>query len=163
MPLNASQATLIKESFDIVAPIADTAAELFYARLFELDPSLRPLFRSDMKDQGRKLMAMLGVAVANARRPEALRAPLEQLAKRHVAYGVRIEHFDTVGAALLWTLEQGLGDRFTADMHEAWGALYCEIVLIMAPQFVPDSAAPVVHRPMPPAPRSFFHKLAFWR
>jgi nitric oxide dioxygenase len=164
MSLQATQAALIQQSFEAVKPIADNAAKLFYARLFELDPSLRPLFRSDMTEQGRKLMALLGVAAANARNPESLRTPLEQLAKRHVGYGVRLEHFETVGAALLWTLEKGLGEGFTPDVREAWAALYDEIVLIMASQFVAaQPIEPLAHRPMPRPRPSFFTRLAFWR
>ena len=125
----------ITETFAAVAPIADTAAALFYTKLFELDPSLRRLFRHDMTEQGRKLMAVLGMAVANARNPRALKAPLGELAERHVGYGVKLAHFETVGAALLWTLDHALGERFDATTRQAWTTLYGEIVAIMAPHF----------------------------
>jgi nitric oxide dioxygenase len=141
MPLHPDQAALIQESFTHVARISDAAAEIFYGKLFALDPSVKPMFKGDMKEQGRKLMAILGVAVASARNPGALAKPLEQLAGRHVNYGVKMHHFDTVGIALLWTLEQGLGDKFTPATRDAWAALYHDIVAMMAPRFVQAAVA----------------------
>jgi hemoglobin-like flavoprotein len=118
------QKLLVQESFRLVVPIADTAAELFYARLFELDPSLRMLFRGDMREQGRKLMQMLTVAVRGLDNLEAVAPAVQALGRRHAAYGVQPEHFDTVGAALLWTLAQGLGPAFTTEVRDAWAAVY---------------------------------------
>ena len=104
--------------------IADAAAGLFYGRLFELDPTLRPLFRGDLREQGRKLMTTLGVVVKGLTKLDAILPAVEQLGARHVAYGVQDAHYATVGAALLWTLRQGLGTAFTADVEDAWTAAY---------------------------------------
>ena len=100
------------------------AAALFYRRLFELDPTLRPLFKGDLKEQGRKLMDMLRMAVKGLDRPEALLPALAALGRRHAGYGVNERDYETVGEALIWTLEQGLGPSFTPEIREAWTALY---------------------------------------
>ncbi|MBZ0287084.1 MAG: hemin receptor [Anaerolineae bacterium] len=118
------QIELVQMTFKRVAPIADTAAALFYARLFELDPSLRPLFRSDMKEQGRKLMQMLSVAVNGLDRLDMIVPAVNDLGRRHVGYGVKAEHYATVGEALLWTLETALLDAFTAEVRDAWATVY---------------------------------------
>ncbi len=131
--MTEDQIRLVNESFETVKPIADTAAHLFYGHLFEHHPHLQLLFRGDMAEQGRKLMATLGVAVASACDMPALRGPLEALASRHVGYGARPEHFDAVGEALIWTLAQGLGHRFTPAVRDAWLALYADLVGIMRP------------------------------
>ncbi len=122
--MTPKQKALVQVSFTKVAPIADLAAELFYAKLFKLDPEIGPLFRGDMKEQGRKLMRMLAAAVNGLDRLEDLVPAVQALGRRHVAYGVRSEHYDTVGAALLWTLGQGLGTEFTPEVREAWAAVY---------------------------------------
>lgn len=122
--MTSAEITLVQDSFRKVAPIADQAASLFYARLFELDPSLRHLFHSDMADQGRKLMQMLGLAVAGLNRLDDLVPAVRQLGLRHAGYRVRDEHYETVGEALLWTLGRGLGAAFTADMQAAWAKAY---------------------------------------
>jgi hemoglobin-like flavoprotein len=114
----------VQESFALVAPIAETAAELFYGRLFELDPSLRDLFHGDMREQGRKLMQMLTVAVRGLDHLEEIVPAVQALGRRHAGYGVLDEHFETVGAALLWTLEQGLGSAFTPAVAQAWATAY---------------------------------------
>ena len=122
--LTAAQKTLVQETFAIIAPIADDAAALFYQKLFELDPSLQQMFRGDMKEQRKKLMQMLTAAVKGLDRLEQLVPVVEDLGRRHVRYGVTDQHYDTVGAALLWTLEAGLGRGFTADVKEAWATVY---------------------------------------
>ncbi len=122
--MTAAEITLVKDSFRKVAPIADQAASLFYARLFELDPSLRHLFHSDMAEQGRKLMQMLGMAVAGLDRLDELVPAVRQLGLRHAGYKVREEHYETVGEALLWTLGRGLGAAFTPEMQAAWAKTY---------------------------------------
>lgn len=116
--------TLVQESFAKVEPIADKAASLFYTKLFELDPSVKPLFKSNMEEQGEKLMKMIGIAVRGLTRLESIVPAVQDLGKRHVDYGVKPEHYDTVGAALLWTLEQGLGDDFTPECKTAWTDTY---------------------------------------
>lgn len=116
--------TLVQNSFEKVAPIADAAAGLFYGRLFEIDPSTRPLFRGDMKTQGQMLMQTLGMAVRNLHQPGRILSAVQALGRRHVGYGVQDAHYTSVGNALLWTLEQGLGADFTADTKTAWTQAY---------------------------------------
>lgn len=126
--------TLVQESFEKVKPIAPQAAEIFYTKLFELDPKLKPLFPSDdaaMKNQGNKLMTMLGAAVAGLSNIEKLIPVLQDLGKRHVDYNVEASHYDTVGAALLATLEAGLGDDFTAEVKAAWAEVYGTMSTVM--------------------------------
>ena len=119
------QQTLIRESWAQVAPIVDTAATIFYDRLFELDPSLRNLFsRTDMAGQRRNLMQTLAVVVASIDRLESIVPAVEALGRRHAGYGVEAAHFDTVGQALLDTLAIGLGAAFTAEVREAWATAY---------------------------------------
>lgn len=122
--MSPQQIALVQRSFAQVKPIAATAAELFYGRLFELDPSLRGMFRNDMAKQGQMLMAMIGSAVAGLSHLERLAPVVRELGARHVAYGVQPHHYDTVGAALLWTLEKGLGPAFNHEVREAWAATY---------------------------------------
>jgi hemoglobin-like flavoprotein len=117
--------TLIRESWAQVAPIADTAASIFYDRLFELDPSLRTLFsRTDMAGQRRNLMQTLAVVVASIDRLESIVPAVEALGRRHAGYGVEAAHFETVGQALLDTLAIGLGEAFTTEVREAWATAY---------------------------------------
>ncbi|HEY9239288.1 MAG TPA: globin family protein [Burkholderiaceae bacterium] len=122
--MNDHTISLVRESFDLVEPIAPQAAALFYAHLFEADPSLQRLFRGDMVAQGAKLMLMIGVAVAKLDEPEVLMPALRQLGRRHAGYGVRNEHYETVGAALLKTLQQGLGAAWTPEVESAWIDVY---------------------------------------
>ncbi len=114
------QKALVKQSFEAVLAIEETAAALFYNRLFELDPSLRPLFKGDMKTQGKKLMATLKVCVVGLHRLDQILPAVQALGRRHVDYGVEDVHYDTVASALLWTLEKGLGEQFTPECREAW-------------------------------------------
>ena len=118
------QIDLVQASWKQVLPVAETAAQMFYGRLFFLDPSLRPLFRGDLREQGQKVMAMLSFTVNGLARLDELVPTVKALGRRHAAYGVRPEHYYTVGAALLWTLEQGLGAAFTPAVREAWVAAY---------------------------------------
>jgi hemoglobin-like flavoprotein len=122
--MNAQQVRLVRESFALVQPIASQAAALFYDNLFDSDPSLRSMFRGDMAAQGERLMSMIGAAVGLLDRPDALVPVLRNLGGRHVGYGVHDHHYATVGAALIETLEQGLGDAFTPEVREAWVTLY---------------------------------------
>jgi len=118
------QIALVHESWQHVQAFSETAAQLFYLRLFALDPSLRGMFRGEMREQGRKLVAMMSVAVNGLARIETLVPVIEALGRRHAGYGVKDEHYATVAAALLWTLEQGLGARFTGEVREAWTTAY---------------------------------------
>ena len=119
-----TQKVLVQESFAAVMPIADDAAALFYRRLFELDPSLERMFKGDMTEQRKKLMQMLTAAVKGLDRLDQLVPVVEDLGRRHAGYGVADAHYDTVGAALLWTLEKGLGNAFTPEVKDAWIAVY---------------------------------------
>jgi hemoglobin-like flavoprotein len=118
------QKLLVQSTFAQVAPIAETAAGLFYARLFELDPSLRLMFSSDMQEQGRKLMQTLVVAVHGLDNLDALVPVVRALGARHAGYGVQDRHYETVAAALIWTLKTGLGDAFTPEVQDAWATVY---------------------------------------
>lgn len=122
--MNAEQIKLVQATFNDIQPIAVTAAELFYGRLFTLDPALRPLFKGDLAHQGRMLMWMLNSTVKGLTDLDALVPVLRKLGARHVGYGVRDEHYATVGSALLWTLEKGLGDKFTPAVRNAWSVAY---------------------------------------
>ena len=123
--MNAQTVALVQDSWEKVVPIADTAAQLFYGRLFELDRSLSPMFaHADMQEQRKKLMQMITVAVRGLSRIEELVPAVQALGRRHVGYGVKDAHYDTVGAALIWTLEQGLGEAFTPELREAWVETY---------------------------------------
>jgi hemoglobin-like flavoprotein len=118
------QIKLVQNSFAQVAPIATIAADLFYGRLFEIAPMVRRMFPQDMTEQKKKLMTMLGMVVSGLTKLDALVPAVRALGKRHAAYDVHEEHFAPVGAALLWTLEQGLGDDFTPEVKEAWATAY---------------------------------------
>jgi hemoglobin-like flavoprotein len=129
--MNQNQIQLVQNSFEQVKPIAHVAAGLFYDRLFELDPGLRPLFKSDLSEQKQKLMTTLTFAIAGLNRPDRILPAVRQLGARHVGYGVQEQHYQTVGAALLWTLGQGLGDQFTPEVEEAWTAVYTVLAQTM--------------------------------
>lgn len=130
--MTQDQITLVQDSFRRVLPIKAEAAALFYGRLFELDPALRPLFaHADMAAQGGKLMAALGFVVGSMRSPEPMLAALRALAVRHLAYGVEDAHYATVGAALLWTLEAGLGADWTPALAAAWSEAYALVSAAM--------------------------------
>jgi len=130
--MTPTQIDLIRASWRSVEPIADTAATLFYDRLFELDPTVRRLFRrTDMVAQRKNLMQTLTVVVKGIDRLEDLVPAVEALGRRHAGYGVRPEHYDTVGAALLWTLEQGLGTAFKPDVRSAWATAYGTLASVM--------------------------------
>src|SRR5829696_10155563 len=132
MTLTPEQKQLVRSTWALVKPIQEDAARLFYGRLFEIDPSTKPLFAStDMAKQGKKLMQTIGVAVAGLERLDAILPAVEALGRRHVGYGVREEHYESVGAALLWTLEQGLGEEFTSEVRAAWAEAYLTVATVM--------------------------------
>ncbi len=137
--MTPQEIALVQESWKSVEPIAETAADLFYGRLFELDPALKPLFTTDIKEQGKKLMQMIGVVVAGLSKLESIVPAVQSLGRRHGDYGVEPEHYDTVGAALLWTLEKGLQDAFTPAVKEAWTNAYTLLATTMK-----DAAAEAV-------------------
>jgi hemoglobin-like flavoprotein len=123
--------TLVQDSWQKVAAIAPQAAELFYQNLFTADPSLKPLFKGDMPEQGKKLMQMIGAAVGKLNDLPALVPILQGLGKRHAGYGVEDSHYQTVGAALLKTLGQGLGADFTEEVKQAWTQVYTVMADVM--------------------------------
>ena len=122
--MTPQQIQLVQDSFRTVAPLGTGVAEIFYGRLFQLDPGLRGLFADDMTTQHQQLMAMIGIVVKGLTRLDVLVPQVAELGRRHAGYGVEPSHYDTVGAALLWTLEQGLGDALTDDVREAWTEAY---------------------------------------
>jgi hemoglobin-like flavoprotein len=130
--MTPAQQILVQTSFAKVVPIADVAATLFYEDLFQRDPRLRPLFKEDMTEQRQKLMAMLATAVANLGNWRAIAPAVQALGRRHITYGVKPADFDTVGAALIATLEKGLGDGFTPEVRDAWLACYAAVAAEMA-------------------------------
>ena len=131
MAITPNQVELVQASFAKVAPIAETAADIFYKKLFEYSPDLKPLFKNDIKSQGNKLMQTLTVAVKGLNDLNALVPVLQKLAQRHVNYGVRAEDFTPVGNALLYTLKAGLGEEFTPQVREAWIAVFRVIATTM--------------------------------
>ena len=129
--MTPEQVQLIKLSFTQVMANRDRVGTLFYERLFTIAPEVRPLFKGDVNAQSRKLMDTMALAIGMLRDTPTLVSTLKGLAKRHVAYGVRDEHYDKVGEALLWTLAEALGPAFTPQAHAAWGALYATLKQIM--------------------------------
>jgi len=129
--MTPQQISLIQASWAAVVPIQDTAAGLFYQRLFALDPSVRPMFKGDMRAQGKKLMQALGFIVNSLTQLDELVPVAQDMARRHVGYGVQAAHYDTVGAALLWTLEQGLGSAFSDEVKTAWATAYGTLSQVM--------------------------------
>jgi nitric oxide dioxygenase len=122
--MTPDQVKLVQQSFAKVAPISETAAVLFYDRLFEIAPQVKAMFPADMTEQRKKLMATLAVVVNGLGNLESILPAASALARRHVSYGARAEHYPAVGAALLWTLEKGLGDAWTPETAAAWTAAY---------------------------------------
>ncbi|MBS0232276.1 MAG: hemin receptor [Proteobacteria bacterium] len=118
------QIVLVQASFAKVALIADAAAKLFYDRLFEIAPEVKPMFKGDIGEQGRKLMATLGIVVKGLSNIEAVLPAAKALAVTHVTYGVKPEHYTPVGDALIWALDKGLGGAFTPETRQAWLAAY---------------------------------------
>lgn len=140
--MTPEQKTLVIESWNKVLPIKDKAAELFYGRLFEVYPEVKPYFKGDMKTQGMKLMATLNIAVNSLDNLEDLLEPLKQMGARHVDYGVQTEDYDKVADAFLWTLEQGLGEAFTPEVKEAWVITYTTVASVMIEGANAVSASP---------------------
>ena len=136
--MTPDQVKLVQDSFQKVAPIATQAGDLFYTRLFEIAPEVRPLFPGDIAPQRDKLLKMLSTAVTNLHQVEMIIPAVQDLGKRHVGYGVKDGHYDKVGEALIWTLEKGLGEAFTPPVKDAWVATYGTLAGVMK-----DAAASV--------------------
>jgi hemoglobin-like flavoprotein len=122
--MSPEQIELVQRTWHSVLPVRDTAAELFYGKLFSLDSEIQKLFTNDLKDQGRNLVAMISIAVGSLSHPERVLLAVRQLGRRHAAYGVQARHYDTVAVALLWMLEQCLGEAFTPEARQAWSDVY---------------------------------------
>jgi nitric oxide dioxygenase len=135
------QVKLVQESFAKVAPIAPQAATLFYGRLFEIAPQVKSLFRGDLDEQKKKLMQMLAVVVNGLDKLETILPAASMLAKKHVAYGVTAKDYEAVGAALLWTLEEGLGDGWTRNVSNAWTEAYTTLSGFMISEAYPQTRA----------------------
>ena len=129
--MDANQISLVQSSWSQVLPISEKAAELFYGRLFEIDPSTKVLFKGDMKEQGRKLMNMITAAVNGLNDLDGLVPAVQDLGRRHGGYGVQDSHYGSVASALLWTLEQGLGAAFTPEVKSAWTETYMLLAGVM--------------------------------
>ena len=135
------QVELLQTSWRSVLPVGDTAAELFYGKLFSLDPKIRMLFKNDMRDQGRNLTAMISVAVGGLSRPDRIELAVRELGRRHRAYGVQLAHYDMVGIALIWMLEKCLEEAFTPEVKEAWEEAYALLSGIMKEASAPSVPA----------------------
>ena len=122
--MTPEQVVIVQTTWRPVLMVGDTFAELFYGRLFSLDPGLRPLFKEDLREQGRNLTAMMSVVAGSLARAERIVLALQELGRRHRAYGVQARHYETVAAALLWALEQCLGEAFTPEVGAAWREAY---------------------------------------
>lgn len=122
--MTPEQKVLVQQTFTQVLPISEQAAALFYDRLFQLDPSLRALFKNDIKEQGKKLMQMIGYCVSKLNALDEIVPAVKDLGRKHAGYGVKTDAYQTVGAALLWTLERGLGPAFTPEVKAAWAEVY---------------------------------------
>lgn len=129
--MTPEQISAVQDSFAKVAPISDAAAKIFYDRLFEIAPDVKPMFKGDMTEQGSKLMATLGAVVNGLRDLDKIVPVAQKLAIGHVDYGVKAEHYTPVGEALIYTLEQGLGDAFTAEVKDGWVAAYTTLSSVM--------------------------------
>ena len=129
--MDATQITLVQRSWSKVLPISETAADLFYNRLFEIDPSTKELFTGDMTEQGRKLMRMITATVNGLNDLDELVPTVKDLGRRHGGYGVTDHHYGSVASALLWTLEQGLGEDFTPEVKTAWTETYMLLAGVM--------------------------------
>lgn len=140
--MTPNQITLVQQSFRALAPMADAAGEAFYQRLFELDPSLRPLFGDDIAAQSRKLMQALTMLVHALDRIDTVMPVLQGLGRRHRDYGVTAAHFDTVGQALLWTLEVGLGAAWHEELRDTWACLYGDVAAVMLAEIEGRSPTP---------------------
>src|SRR5262245_50291368 len=138
--MTPEQVNLVQQSFGQVVPIADKAAEIFYGRLFDVAPTVKPLFHGDMAEQRRKLVAALATVVSGLSNLSSVLPVASALAKRHVDYGVKPEHYTVVGEALLWTLARGLGSQWNHQLADAWTAAYATLSGYMISEAYPQAA-----------------------
>jgi hemoglobin-like flavoprotein len=129
--MTPQQIHLVQASWKRVAPVREEAAALLYAKLFRMDPRLKSLFKTDMREQGRQLAGMLGTMVANLARSDGPIPRVQELGRRHIGCNVKPDHYETMGAALLETLEAALEDDFTAEVRDAWAAAYAALATAM--------------------------------
>lgn len=129
--MTKERVALVQQTFFKVLPISDLAAELFYKRLFEIDPAVRPMFKGTMQEQARKMMEMIGMVVTGVSTPNEIIGLVADLGRGHVEYGVVDAHYDTVRSALIWTLAQGLGSDFTPEVEAAWAEAYDFLAKVM--------------------------------
>ncbi|MGD9785625.1 MAG: globin family protein [Hyphomicrobiaceae bacterium] len=152
--MTPEQVKLVQESFKKVEPIADKAADLFYGRLFEIAPQVRPLFPNDLSEQKTKLMSMIGTAVNNLHQVEKIIPAVQELGRKHVGYGVTAEQYKPVGEALIWTLDKGLGDAFTPEVKTAWVTTYQTLEKVMT-----DAASTVAPPPAVKEKKGLFARM----
>lgn len=129
--MNSTEVQCVQDSFEKIKPISNLTATLLYDRLFELDPALRLFFKGDLSDQKAKFMASLSFVADGLDRPETILPAVRAMGKRHVGYGIQPEHYETFGAALLWAVEQGLGEQFTPEVEAAWTTAYALLARVM--------------------------------
>jgi hemoglobin-like flavoprotein len=151
--MTPEQINLVQQSFLSIVPIQEQAADTFYTRLFEIDPKIRPLFKGDITEQGRKLMASLEMVVDGLNQPESFYAALQDLGRRHAGYNVREDHFTSFAHALIWTLEESLGDAYNDNVRDAWIEVYEVISSIMIDAMAGGNATPEAQ--VTPEPDSF--------
>lgn len=158
--MNETQIEMIQASFAKVAPIAETAADIFYTRLFEIAPEVKPMFKGDLSEQGKKLMTTLGVVVNGLKDLDKIVPVAQQLAVKHIDYGVKAEHYQPVGEALIFTLDKGLGDDFTPELKEAWLTAYTTLSGVMIDAAYPKAAEETVIAAAETAPAA---KKPWWK
>ena len=146
MPVTAYQKMLVEKTFRQLANDSEAIAALFYARLFQIAPSLKPLFKGDRPEQGRKLMQMMAIAVGALNRLDALVPVVEALGTRHVGHGVKKEDYQTFGSALLWTLEHSLDTQFTPEVKDAWAAVYDLLAETATAKAYSSENTPIAHQ-----------------
>ena len=132
MPMDVKQIEIVQRTFENrVHPIAQEAGEMMYLRLFEIEPSFKPLFKGDIRQQGVMLMTAIGLAIQGLNEPEKMKSATDALGMRHAGYGVQPSYYNVFGAAVMWALEQVIGDDFTPEVKEAWGAAYATLAKAM--------------------------------
>lgn len=124
--MTTKQIKLVQESWQLVAAMdSQSVGSLFYNRLFEIAPQVRPMFsRSPLDEQSRKLLSMISYVICKLKSLDDIMEEVKKLARRHVNYGVQEEHYIMVGRALLWTLETGLGDKWNNELEKSWTVCY---------------------------------------